>query len=106
MGHHCDNPLCCNPAHLTPGTHADNTADKVAKGRQYRKLAEADKAAIRERHAAGGVSMRALAREYGVAHPQIVRAPHPPRFATDGLDNAAVDHGIVYAGRVHGGAGG
>ncbi len=31
--HSCDNTLCVNPSHLRTGTAADNTADKVSKGR-------------------------------------------------------------------------
>jgi HNH endonuclease len=31
--HSCDNPLCCNPFHLNPGTHKDNTGDAIKRGR-------------------------------------------------------------------------
>lgn len=31
--HACDNPPCCNPAHLRWATHAENMADMAARGR-------------------------------------------------------------------------
>lgn len=32
--HSCDRRICCNPKHLSLGTHADNMADMKAKGRR------------------------------------------------------------------------
>jgi hypothetical protein len=31
--HTCDNPPCCNPAHLVDGTYGDNVADMIDRGR-------------------------------------------------------------------------
>jgi hypothetical protein len=72
--HRCDNSLCVNPDHLFLGTDADNSADKVAKGRQARgvtqgqaKLTEEDVHAIRARYALGDISQRDLAAIFGVS---------------------------------------
>lgn len=75
--HRCDNPCCCNPAHLLVGSNADNVADMVARGRQARgagahsaKLSDADIRDIRRAHLAGE-TLRSLAARYGVAHTNI-----------------------------------
>ena len=76
--HTCDNPPCVNPAHLFLGTHADNSADKVRKGRARHGsqvgelhamhiLTEVDVLAIKEelkRYRRGDCTK--LARRYGV----------------------------------------
>lgn len=70
--HRCDNPPCCNPAHLFLGTARDNAADAVEKGRApieerngQAKLSNADVAEIRRRLAAGE-PRDAIAADYGV----------------------------------------
>lgn len=94
--HSCDNPICCNPAHLSLGTHRDNMRQMVERGRSGRghlyataevrgernpraKLTEPQVADIRRRYAEGGVRQVDLAREFGVSQPMIgyiVRGEH------------------------------
>lgn len=73
LRHLCNNPVCCNPAHLAPGTHADNVADKVAAGRQPRgsghpssKLDESDVRLIRL-FASCGQRSAAISTVFGVS---------------------------------------
>ncbi len=61
--HKCDNPGCVNPVHLFAGTHAENMADKVRKGRQTRKI---DATAISEIRADMG-PLADVAARYGIS---------------------------------------
>jgi len=36
LRHSCDNPWCVEPSHILVGAHADNVADRVARGRSAR----------------------------------------------------------------------
>jgi HNH endonuclease/helix-turn-helix, Psq domain len=70
--HTCDTPACVNPAHLIVGTQAENSADMVIKGRTpCWKLTPDQVSAVRQIYSAGGISQRALAREYGVSQTTI-----------------------------------
>lgn len=50
--HHCDNPPCCNPAHLFIGRHIDNSRDMYRKDR-YGKVTRAQVLAIRRDYRPG-----------------------------------------------------
>lgn len=85
--HSCDNPPCCNPAHLFLGTHSENMHDMDRKGRRVVRglrfgvehhsarltpdTVRAIRASLDE-----GVTARALAREYGVASGTIDKIKH------------------------------
>jgi hypothetical protein len=75
--HRCDTPACVNPEHLFLGTHDDNMADMVAKGRSKAcshagmrnpaaKLTAAKVRAARHDYRENGVSFDELADRYDV----------------------------------------
>ena len=64
--HSCDNPPCCNPAHLFLSTDAGNALDKVKKGRAPTKISAEAVLAIRARHASGEQQLT-LARDFGLS---------------------------------------
>ena len=78
--HRCDNPPCCNPAHLFGGTHRDNIQDAVAKGRWHHRTpprlrpdqrhwrAQLTETQVREirRRIAAGEAQKDLAAAFGV----------------------------------------
>ena len=69
--HVCDNPPCCNPAHIVPGTPLFNNRDRATKGRNADKrgekhhLAKITEEDVRAIRAATG-TQAAIAAQYGV----------------------------------------
>jgi hypothetical protein len=77
--HTCDNPPCCNPAHLWLGTVADNNRDmadkdRAAKGEDHgsSKLTERDIQEIRDWYEAGELQ-KDIAATYGISRRQVSR---------------------------------
>jgi hypothetical protein len=96
--HGCDNPPCCNPGHLHPGTAGDNSREMVERGRHWTrlrpeniprgrrnpwevqprgeghgnaKLTEQQVRDIRKRYPSPGNTQRSLAAEFGVSQGEI-----------------------------------
>lgn len=85
--HKCDNPLCVNPDHLFLGAQADNSNDKVAKGRQWRKLSPAVVDAIRKSEG----SHVEIAAKFGVSSSHVgnIKAGVKPLFYSHNPRRAA-----------------
>lgn len=75
--HRCDNRVCCNPDHLQVGTHRDNTADCIARGRfivparpiglsAYRSKLSEDQVTEARRRFVAGATVDELAARFGV----------------------------------------
>ncbi len=88
--HACDNPSCCNPAHLLLGTHQENMQDMVDRGRKVRmasvespraKLTADDVRSIRKQ-SAEGVTRDALAKQFNVSL-QTIKAVRSGRHYKD-----------------------
>lgn len=90
--HRCDNPPCCNPAHLLVGTQAENMNDMRTKGRaasgdrsgarlhperiargEAQGHAKLSNAMVREIRSltASGLNQRVIAKLFGVAQPTV-----------------------------------
>lgn len=77
--HSCDNPPCCNPAHLSLGTALDNQRQSWARGRRRADgensnraiLGWKEVAEIRADYAAGKGTQREIGERYGVSRSAI-----------------------------------
>ncbi len=93
LDHLCRNRLCVNPAHLRPGTDAENVADMVSKGRQRGpagrmngnvKIVESDVIAIRACRA----TQREIAELFGISRAQVGRIQRGERWRCVSLKGA------------------
>jgi len=75
--HRCDNPRCCNPAHLFPGTLGENNKDRSSKGRT--------------RNAVGESNPLAKLTDEQV---NTIRTRYVRNSRTDGLAQLSLDYGV------------
>ena len=70
--HSCDNPICCNPAHLRFDTRLSNVRDMHDRGRSNcaTKITDSQVVLMRQRRAAGA-RQKDLAEQFGITDGQV-----------------------------------
>lgn len=88
--HHCDVPGCYEPMHLYEGTQSENLRDMYERHRGMPagrpQITDAEKAGVRGRYAAGGITHLELAEEFGMERTtvwRIVGSSHERGVVTD-----------------------
>jgi hypothetical protein len=90
--HRCDNPPCCNPAHLFLGDRNDNCQDKMDKGRHNYKTHHGSKHGMskvtdeiviemRELYAAKKMTQTGLAERFGLSQASVWAILHRKTWA-------------------------
>jgi len=116
--HRCDNPPCCNPAHLFAAPPAGNLTDAAIKGRLARRVTPEQAAEIR-RSAGAGEETKAIAERLGLpahsvrsvargaAHKLCPEPAVPPRYRRFGMtpEKRAEGARLVASGLTLGAAG-
>ncbi len=65
--HSCDYHPCCNPKHLSQGTHKQNTEQMHARSRGHTKLSDRDVRALRDLHETGRFTKTQIAQIFSIS---------------------------------------
>lgn len=94
--HSCDNGFCCNPSHLSVGTHTDNMVDMVSKGRHKsgKEVLSAVDIIVAKQMRKDGFKVKDIAEAFGISSSQMSRvtAGMQPKWKINCKDNNESNH--------------